>query len=1206
MTTSGKLGPHVFAHYLILVLVTCPPILLAQTTTGTGSIVGTITDPSAALIHGAKITITNVATRQLMALVSNSAGLFNSGALIPGNYRIQISAEGFKSADLTTTVLVGNTATVNVALQIGSGKEAVDVEDWLAQVNTEQATVQGVVNEQQIENLPVNGRNFLDLAQLEPGVQIQDGGNFGKDGFSSISFGGRFGRAARVEVDGIDVSDETFGSITTNIAASAIYEFQLSQSSHDLSTELTTSGAVNVTTRSGTNAVHGEAFDFFRDSSFSAALPAPPGLSEPFQRSQYGGRIGGPIIRDKFFFFLDAERTLQHEQAPVLVSAPFQQYSGSFYAPFHETDLMGKADYQFPGIHMFYRFSYFGNPLIANGGLGYSIYRSKNVTRSHVVGIDLGRGSFSHSFRLGYLKMARNQNDATRNSDLPFADCPLDLTMGNTGLVIGPSGSAPWIILQSNHQIKYDGSKTARSHILRYGFTFNRIAAAGYVPFGELAPYLSTNVGQYEQTFAANSCGVGTPCFPGGVSNPLNYPVESVSVGNGLGYLTPFPGLGLPAGSYFYHRLGAYVGASSKWKRSLTLTYGIRYAREPGRSDSEFPAIPQLNALIPGLGNPVRNPETNFAPQLGFAWDVYGKARTVVRGGIGLFYENVLTIVAPQDPEYRTAIGNVFAQEPTACQGTGLAQPIAISPTQTLTPGFCGTANGGQIAIGMMAPQIVAFEQEYRVDSPFSLTAPNPNYVGSLLQQGLGSFSYLYDPSFRTPRSVEMNIGIQHEIRPGIILSADLLRNVQTHYLLATDENHTGDVQYFNKVAALEAIAATLSLCGVGSIDQAIVLCPQNPDGPNQAGYTPRSVTIADFANNGLTTPADFGAVCSFKSVLSPGGTYGCAFAGINPHGPALVFMKPIGRSEYNALQIKMSENVSHPFAGVQALNFQVSYALSRFENSGGSTPTNALASDQDFGVGALDNAKPNRYFGPSVMDRTHQFSFGGFADLPGRFQLSVISHFWSPLSTSLVVPNTNQGPGEIFRTDFTGDGTVQDPVPGTHVGNFDRGITASNINRVLTSYNKNVALQLTPAGQVLVQNSLFTPAQLGVGDSLCYNNPNGLPVSSLCAVAPPVPLAPAGQVNLSWLRALDLKVAWSHTIGERITIQPSAGFYNLFNFANFDLPGTALNGLLTGAAGQINGTTSTGHNVDRVGVGTGVYSLGAPRQLEFGLRATF
>jgi hypothetical protein len=1194
---------------VVLLALGSSSFLFAQTTVGTGSIVGTISDPTGAVIMGANVKITNVDTQRVVSVATNSSGSFNSGALLPGNYKTLVSAKGFNSAETTVTVLVGNTATLNATLRIGNEKQVVEVQDSASQVNTEQGTVQGVLNEQQIENLPVNGRNFQDLAQLEPGVQIQDGGNLGKDGFSSISFGGRFGRTARVEVDGIDVSDEIFGSTTQNVAASAIQEFQLSQSSHDLSTELTTSGAINVTTRSGTNAIHGEAFDFFRDSSLAAALPAPPGVPAPFQRSQYGGRVGGPILKDKFFYFFDGERTLQHEQAPVLVAPPFQQYSGTFSAPFHENNLMAKADYQLPSLHLFYRFDYFANHLIANGGLGFSVYDAKNVTRTHVAGLDFGRGSFSNSIRFGYLKMAHDQTDAARNSGLPFGDYPLDLTLGNTGLVTGPCGSAPWVILQSNNQIKYDGSKTTGTHIFRYGFTFNRIVAAGYVPLQALAPYLSTNVGPSEETFAANSCGVGTPCFPGGIANPLNYPVETVDVGNGLGYLTPFAGLGLPAGAYFYHRLGAYVGASSKWKRNLTLTYGVRYAREPGRSDSQFPAIPQLNALIPGLGNPVRNPETNFAPQVGFAWDVNGRGRTAIRGGIGLFYENVLTSVAPQDAEYRTPMGNVFTQEPTACAGTGLPQPVAISPTQTLTPNFCGTASGGQVAIGSVAPQIVAFQQQYQAASPFNLAVPNPNYVGSLLDQGLGSFSDLYDPKFRTPQSVEMNIGVQHEIRPGMVFTADFLRNVQTHYLLGIDENHTGDIRYFNKAAALQAIAATLSLCGVGSIDQAIALCPMNPTGPDQTGYAPRPATIADFAGNGLTTPADFGAVCSFSSVITPGGTYGCAFPGINPNGPALVFFKSIGRSVYNGLQLKLTENVSHPFAGLRALNFQLSYALSRFENTGGTLgngPVNALASDQDYGVGVLDNANPNRYFGPSVLDRTHQLSFGGYADLPGGFQLSLISHFWSPLSTSLVVPNTYLGYGEIFRTDFTGDGTVQDPVPGTHVGSFDRGINASNINRVLTNYNNTVALQLTPAGQVLVQNGLFTPAQLGVGDALCYNNPNNLPVNSLCAVAPPAPLAPPGQVNLSWMRALDLKVAWSYRIREGIEIQPSAGFYNLFNFANFDLPGAALNGLLTGAAGQINGTTPTGHNVDRVGVGTGVYSLGAPRQLEFGIRLTF
>src|ERR1700677_3223374 len=261
-------------RFLVLALVSLSALLVStlvfgQTTISTGSLVGIVTDPSGAVVGGAKISIRNADTNQEISVTSNSSGSFNSGALEPGTYKAQVTAKRFSSTVEPLVVQVGNTATFNAKLQLGQESTVVEVQGSEVQVNTEQASVQGVLTASQIENLPVNGRNFLDLAQLEPGVQIQDGQNFDPTnaGFSSISFGGRFGRTARIEVDGVDVSDETVGTTTTDIPASAIQEFQISQSSLDMSSELTSSGAVNVTTKSGTNTLHGEAFGFFRDHS---------------------------------------------------------------------------------------------------------------------------------------------------------------------------------------------------------------------------------------------------------------------------------------------------------------------------------------------------------------------------------------------------------------------------------------------------------------------------------------------------------------------------------------------------------------------------------------------------------------------------------------------------------------------------------------------------------------------------------------------------------------------------------------------------------------------------------------------------------------------------------------------------------------------------------------------------------------------------
>ncbi len=151
----------------VLFVLTVSANLRAQSTIGTGSIIGTVTDPTGAVVAGAKVAITSKATNQTISLATNTAGSFNSGPLNPGDYVVRVSSSGFKTVERSLTVLLNNTATANIKLELGQATEVIQVESTMAAINPEQAEVQDVLDAKQIESQPVNGRNFLDLAQLQ-------------------------------------------------------------------------------------------------------------------------------------------------------------------------------------------------------------------------------------------------------------------------------------------------------------------------------------------------------------------------------------------------------------------------------------------------------------------------------------------------------------------------------------------------------------------------------------------------------------------------------------------------------------------------------------------------------------------------------------------------------------------------------------------------------------------------------------------------------------------------------------------------------------------------------------------------------------------------------------------------------------------------------------------------------------------------------
>lgn len=1150
------------------------PSAHAQATVSTGSITGIVTDPQGAAVPDAKVTITNKETGFNVVLTTGSSGLFNLGSAASGTYSVRVEAPNFKTTQTTAVIQVGQVTTVNTKLELGASSAVIEVTASAVRVNMEQATVQDVLTAKDIDQLPVNGRNFLDLATLEPGVQIQDGSTFDptKNGYSSLSFGGRYGRAARIMVDGVDISDETVGTTTQNIPQSAIAEFQVAQSSLDLSTEVTSSGTVNVVTKSGTNQFHGQAFYYGRSDQLSARI-APTPL--PFGRKQFGGDLGGPIWKDKLFFFGDVERTDQSLQNPVSLNGDFAALSGSFNSPFTSRNYLGRLDWNIKRAWtLFYRFSYDQNSSVRGYNPGvYQPFLNVDHTPTHVIGTDFSIGRSTNSIRFEYLKFRNGIADGVALSGAlnPVPGISLNITPngndfsclgGGENFCSGANILAPQGTFQSDKQIKYDGSYTFGRHIIRYGTSFNKILGGGFAKFFALQPMVQSVVNDANIAFANTN-----PFGPGGASNPGNWPVDTILMGNGQGYFTELPGFGLPAGGQFDNRFEWYVGDQWKMKTNLSISVGLHYGRDTGRTDSDLASVAALaqfdNQFFKGLEGRVNQPNKNFSPQLGIAWDPWKTGKTVIRAGVGLYYDDAIFNNVLFDRPGRLAKG-LFAAQAAPCFGGSATGPVpGVNGGNPVT--YCGEA------VGTAAAQIAADMTAYQTAIAAAGPGANPNFIGSTLQANNLNGIQMFAPGYISPRSIQMNAGVQRQFGKNTVLSVDYVRNVNTHTLLGLDTNKVGDARFLNVANAQTAIANTLAACGVASINAAIAACP--------GLYATGGATIADFAGNGLDSGYDAagGAPCPT-----------CAFAGVNPNLGQNEMLFPIGRSTYNGLLVSLKSNLDHPLPGVRRMNLITSYTLSRYK---------ATAVDSDFVNNATDFNNPLKFFGPSGLDRTHQVSVGAVAEFPWATRVGLTTHWATAAPVTMTLPQAG-APGEIFRTDITGDGTIGDVAPGTTVGAFGRNITASTINNYINMYNSTFAGQLTPAGNALVTAGLFTQAQL----------------QALGAVTPTLALAPKGQVGNAPLFTFDAHVSWQlklnklfHALPESVVLEPQAALFNLFNVQNWYPAGNQISGVLNGQPNSINGTTRANRSaLVTPGSSSGVNWYAVPRQAEFGVKLNF
>jgi hypothetical protein len=1142
----------------------------------TGTIAGKVETPEGAPITHATITITSRQTAQVTTATLNSTGNYTSSPLTPGDYLVEIRTAGFGATELAVTVQAGQVTTGSAQLY--------------------------PLQLQRLENLPLNGRNFLDLAQLEPGVQLPDGGTFDpiKNGVPSISVDSRFGRTAHIEVDGLDIADEIAGGSTQNLALGSVQEATLQRVPPDFFTPLASAGTVHIATKSGTDAIHGTAFYNFRDQTFDAAMAG--GSKNPFERNHFGGSVGGAVIKDRLFFFLDGEHNKQDWTAPALGIGAFSSITGTYSSPLRETQAVGRLDYQTDKYNAFYRFAFDQDhnvfPFIPNS---FQPFSSADNARNHVLGVDFNRWGYTHSIRFGYSKFQNGMTDAVASSGILNPAPGIELAIGGdancttAGLdafCSGPSYLAPQTTFQSNLQIKYDGSRPVGNHLFHFGLGYNRIQGGGFSDYLGLAPAVGS---------PALSPGVLPPCFTagncpdpvGGAADPLNYPAFSINLGNGQGFTSEKSAFGYSGGGLGAdNRLSWYVGDAWKAKPNFTMTFGVNYTRDTGRTDSDIAPIQALYQFDPvgnqffsysGLGNRVRQPGINLAPQFGFVWDENSNGKMIIRGGAGLFYENSVWNNTRFDRPGRLASGQFLGFTSVCSAGTPQTLPFAtlIDPAN-----ICGQP------VGTVAAQVVQLQQQYQAATVAAGSASNPNFIGNSLADGPNiTGSQLLAPAYITPRSFQATLGFEREIRPGTTLSVDYQRNVGTHDLLSIDTNHVGDYHFFDSGAALAAINATVGpACGGGSVTFG------GAPGAVQCFITANpTATIAAFAANGL----DSGYSDCGGRPCGQVGRPAAAFPGINPALGANQMLFPIGRSVYSGAQATWRQDVANPLRGVAHANFQLSYAFSKY---------NSTARDSDSTNFAQDNANPLKYVGANGLDRKHQISFGGVAELPAGFRLIAIGHVDSPLPVSVTVP-VSGGPGGIFQTDITGDGTgdgsmasnggLGDLLPGTGVGAFGRSLSISALNRAISNYNLKFVGNPSPAGNVLDASGLFTPGELTALQAVIGGNQNG---SGKIA---PLPVAQNGSFGQEWLKTFDVGLNWTYKFREKIEFRPGVTFFNVFNFANFDGPAAPFSSILNGQPGSPNGTYAQ-PNALRLGLGSGVSGPGTPRVMEFEMKIRF
>jgi len=685
-----------------------------------GRLSGTLSDPSGAGIPEAKLVIKNVATGVERTVTTNADGYYTAVNLLPGSYQIAITAPGFNSETRHgVTMSVGSQITIDITLRVGTVSNKVEVTAAVPDVQLTSSDISAVVTANTVRELPLNGRSWTDLAALQPGVEtiqtqpsFATGSDRGNRGFGQqLTISGARPQQNNYRLDGVSLNDYANGSpgsvLGGNLGVDAIQEFSVLTSNYSAEYGKTSGGVVNAITRSGTNEFHGTGYEFLRNSALDARnyFEDPTLGKASFKRNQFGGGIGGPIFKNKTFFFADYEGIRQSKGIPNKLTVPspeirqtvvdpnIQKYlalypipasCGADTCPFiyngkqvvNENFVTTRIDHKFSendslfGTYLYDRTPYSSPDSFGNVGLG-------TLSSRQIVAVEETHSftpTFVNAIRFGY-NHEHVDNDASVSALNPAAmDTSLGAFAGRNASVVnvtglssmtGGVGGLPTYLYRWNSFQGYDDAFYSHGkHSIKFGGAFERMMlqvtaltdANGIWFFGDVPSFLNNSPTK----------------FQGGIASSLTPRNLRQSI------------------------VGGYIQDDWRWKSNLTLNLGLRYEMTtvPTETNGKIANLRNLADPLPvcgtvvaggcsGTGSFFSNPTYhNFEPRLGFAWDPLKNGKLAVRGGAGLFdvlplpYQFIL-LTTQAAPYFQYTSLKVGAAVPSGCPaGTTLTFPL--------------------------------------------------------------------------------------------------------------------------------------------------------------------------------------------------------------------------------------------------------------------------------------------------------------------------------------------------------------------------------------------------------------------------------------------------------------------------------------------------------------------------------------------------